>query len=106
MCQRVHVGITVIAKRLRFQTINSVGLAIIMNAVINRFFFSQILHLADEAMMHYESTTLIPAVNDLTRVSVPSHYIGFSKGREIMKDGWVITGLNKGQFFRPENWST
>jgi hypothetical protein len=107
MCRRVHVGITVIAERLHFQMTNLVGLAIIMNEVINRFSILQIQHLADEAMIHHESRTLITAVTDLTRVSVSSHYIGLSnKGREIRKDGWVITGLNKGQFFRPGNPST
>jgi hypothetical protein len=106
MCRRVHAGITVVADRLCFQTTNSVGLAIIMNEVINRFSISQILHLTDEAMMHHESTTLVAAMTGLTRVSVPSHYIGFSKGREIWKDGGVVTGLNKGQFFRPGNLST
>jgi hypothetical protein len=89
----------VVAERLRFQTTNSVGLAIIMNEAINRFSISQILHLTDEAMMHHESTTLVAAMTDLTRVSLPSHYIGFSKGREIRKDVGAVPGLNKGQFF-------
>jgi hypothetical protein len=84
MGRRVHAGITVITERLCFQTTNLVGLAIIMNEVINSFSISKILHLADEAMMHDESTTLLPSVTDLTRVSVPSHYVGFSKGREIL----------------------
>jgi hypothetical protein len=42
---------------------------------------------------------LVPMVSNLTRVSVPSRYIGFRKGREIRKDGRVITGINKGQLF-------
>jgi hypothetical protein len=96
--RRNHAGITVITEILHFQTTGSVGLAIIMNEVINSFSVSKILHLADEAMMHHESATLLPLVTNLTRVSVPSHYVILGKGRQIRKDIRVLTGLNKGQF--------
>jgi hypothetical protein len=68
MCRRVHAGITVVAERLRFQTINFVGLAIIMNEVINRFSISQILHLTDEAILHHESTTLVAVMYNVAGV--------------------------------------
>ena len=99
----VHMGIPVIAEGLGFQTTNSVGLAKIVNEVINSFSISQILHLTDEAMMHHETTALIPTVTNLTRVSIPGHYIGFGKGRKIRNHGGVITGINKSQFFRTGN---
>jgi hypothetical protein len=48
----------VITEILHFQTTDSVGLAIIMNEVINSFSVSKILHLADEAMMHRDPPAL------------------------------------------------
>jgi hypothetical protein len=101
----VHAGVTVITERLRFQTTDSVGLAIIMNEVINSFSVSKILHLADEAMMHHESATLLPSVTDLTRVGVSSNYIRLGKGRKMRKDVGVITGRNKGQLLGTGNLS-
>jgi hypothetical protein len=93
----------VIIERLRFRTTESVGLAIIMNEVINSFSVSKILHLADEAMMHHESATLLPSVTDLARVGVSSNYIRLGKGGKMRKDVGVITGLNKGQFLGTGN---
>jgi hypothetical protein len=69
-----------------------------MNEVINSFSVSKILHLADEAMMHHESATLLSSVTDLTRVGVSSNNIRLGKGGKMRKDGGVITGLDKGQF--------
>jgi hypothetical protein len=68
-------GIMVIAESLGFQTINLVGLAKIVNKIINSVSISQTLHLANEIMMHYEATALVPAaISNLTRVSVASCY--------------------------------
>jgi hypothetical protein len=94
----------VITERLRFQTTDSVGLSIIMNEVINSFSVSKIDHLADEAMMHHESATLLPSVTGLTRVGVSSNYVRLGKRGKMRKDVGVITGLNnKGQFLGTGN---
>jgi hypothetical protein len=68
----------VVTESLCFQMpTNSVGLAKVMNEIIDSFSISKILHPANEAMVHHEAMTLIPTVSNLTRVSAANNYIGF-----------------------------